>query len=120
MKYKDLPDELRERLDDLLDDQQGDFEAVLDALDHWIDEGVRNERTRVARLAALRSVFDDVPARDQVIDDAIVSGGNFETTKAILEAMAVGVVTEPAVDTRTRLFDRAILNGTEPGQMEDL
>lgn len=120
MKYKDLPDELRERLDDLLDDQQGDFEAVLEALDSWVDEGVRNERTRVARLVALRSVFADVPSRDQVIDEAIVSGGNFETTKAILEAMAVEVVTEPAIDARTRRFDQAILNGTEPGEMEDL
>lgn len=119
MKYSDVPDELRERLDDLLDDRRGDFEAVLEALDHWIDEGVRNERTRVARLVALRSVFADVPSRDQVIDEAIVSGGNFETTKAILEALAVEVVTEPAVDARTQRFDRALVSGAEPEEMEE-
>ena len=118
MRYADLPDDLRDKLDDLLDDRRGDFEAVLEALDHWIDEGVRNERTRVARLAALRSVFADVPSRDQVIDEAIVSGGNFDTTKAILEALAVERVTEPAVDTRTRRFDLALIEGVEPGEME--
>jgi hypothetical protein len=118
MRYENLPDELQDAVDDLL--EAPNFAETLQALDGAIAAGTAKERRRIAELVALRSEFEADPLRDQTIDAAIVTGGSAATTAPILEALGVEVVTEPAVDAITQRFDRAILNGTEPDEMEDV
>ena len=117
MRYVDVPDDLREAVDDLLEDS--DFPGVLQALDGAIESGAEKERRRIAGLVELRGQYDNVPARDATIDRAIVDGGSAATTYPILDALNIKLVTAPEIDSRTRRFDRAILNGISPLTMRE-
>ena len=117
MRYADLPEDLRDAVDDLLGSP--DFRGVLQTLDGAIEAGVTKERQRIAGLVELRGQYDNVPARDLVIDQAITSGGSAATTYPILDALNIKLVTAPEIDSRTRRFDRAILNGISPLTMRE-
>ena len=117
MRYENIPEDLRDAVDDLLGSP--DFRGVLQTLDGAIEAGVEKERRRIGELVALRSEFEADPLRDQTIDAAIVTGGSAATTGPILDALGVPRTECGAVDDRTRWFDRALVAGVEPGEMEE-
>lgn len=117
MRYANIPEDLRDAVDDLLGSP--DFRGVLEALDGAIAAGAEKERRRIAGLVALRSEFEDTPARDATIDRAIVDGGSAETTAPLLDALGVSRAEVGYVDDRTRWFDRALVAGVEPEEMAE-